>query len=345
MSRNIRYVAVFFGHDAIIPHEATAVYEAGYGDCKDHSALLVTLLKAKGIDSQITLINFGTSYALAAPPTFGVLNHAITFIPELNLYTDTTAGTAPFGVLPFGEYGKPVILATKTGQVVRHTPALKTADATLNVVTNASLSKDGVVSGETTMTGSGPFATDLRATAKQIESAGPEQSAKGLLENNQTQGTGTFKIPPPNAQSMSYSLSGTFTLAKHAEMLTGTSFFMPGGLNFSLHPGQMLVGPLSVYNLSSDEPTACYGGKVTETITLALPAGRQLRGVPKPFSINNKLMTFSSTWSVAGNKVTSRRELVSMMSEPVCIGETRRIAAEALNDIRGESNTGIALKE
>src|SRR4029453_15667813 len=59
VSRNIRYVALEFGRGSIIPHEAGSVLARGYGDCKDHAVLLMTLLKARGVNSEIVLIDSG----------------------------------------------------------------------------------------------------------------------------------------------------------------------------------------------------------------------------------------------------------------------------------------------
>jgi TPR repeat protein/transglutaminase-like putative cysteine protease len=343
VSQNIRYVAVMFGHDAIIPHDATAVYEAGYGDCKDHSALLVTLLKAKGIPAQITLINYGESYALAKPPTFGSLNHAITYIPEFDLFTDTTAAVADFGVLPFGEYGKPVIIATKSGQVVRRTPLVKTEDATLTANTSMTMNNQGRLIGQTTISGTGPFAVALRATARDIQATGPEQAAAGILRAVGDEGTGNFIITPPMGTSGPYKIKGTFETINNPQYIEGNSFQLPQGLNFAGRPGDVLLGPIDFYDLAGQEPTPCYAGRVIEEIKLTLPSGKGLKQVPKPFSIQNDTLQYSSSWSFAGGTVTNRREFVSLSKQPVCIGDIRSLAAIALNDIRGDYHTAVTL--
>ena len=46
---NIRYVAVYLDvNDGWIPHSATEVLHNGYGDCKDHVAIMQALLAARG---------------------------------------------------------------------------------------------------------------------------------------------------------------------------------------------------------------------------------------------------------------------------------------------------------
>ena len=46
------------------------------------------------------LLNLDTAYTLSAPPTLAQINHVISYLPEFDLYADTTTGVAPFGVLP-----------------------------------------------------------------------------------------------------------------------------------------------------------------------------------------------------------------------------------------------------
>ena len=46
----------------------------------------------------------------------------ILYLPEFDLYADSTSPYAPFGVLPFGDYGKPVILARAHGSTLAEVP-------------------------------------------------------------------------------------------------------------------------------------------------------------------------------------------------------------------------------
>src|SRR5262249_18467733 len=68
VSQHVRYGFIQLNLSGYVPHAADLVLENGFGDCKDHAALLAALLKAKGIDSDIVVINFGDSYALPEKP-------------------------------------------------------------------------------------------------------------------------------------------------------------------------------------------------------------------------------------------------------------------------------------
>ena len=107
VSTSIRYVAIYFGFGGVVPHDADTIARARYGDCKDHVTLLEALLAAKGIPSSPVLVNSSDTWWLpsVAVPT-GVFNHAITYLPEWQVFVDSTAEFAPFGVLPLQERGK-----------------------------------------------------------------------------------------------------------------------------------------------------------------------------------------------------------------------------------------------
>ena len=120
VSSHIRYVALYLGDGGVVPHAADAVLAAGYGDCKDQVALFTAFLSASGIESQAVLVNLDTAYTLSRPPTLAQLDHVIVYLPAFGVYADTTTGVAPFGVLPFQEYGKPGVLVPG-GPVARST--------------------------------------------------------------------------------------------------------------------------------------------------------------------------------------------------------------------------------
>ncbi|HLZ66812.1 MAG TPA: DUF3857 domain-containing protein [Aliidongia sp.] len=344
VSRHIRYVGIELGLGAIVPHDVDTILGNGYGDCKDHSALYSTLLRAKGIPSQIVMINLGASYTLAAPPTFGALNHAITYLPEFDLYADTTAGVAPFGVLPFPEYGKPVVLSTTAAPALHHTPALPDGLATIATRTTAKLSADGRLSGESETTGTGPFAVQLRQMAVNIQSVGAEQAAKYQLRGQGFDGKGRFDFDSPFAMAASYRLAGHFETEPHPELVSGNSFNPPLGLGLGAQPGTELLGPLYNFrDLRGIEPTACFSGREVSDISLELPPGKRPRELPKPAEIKTDFMTYSAHWTLTGRTVAVHREFTSKVSQPICLGPVRTAAAKALNDIRGDYNKAIAL--
>jgi transglutaminase-like putative cysteine protease len=343
VSRHIRYVAVVLRNGGLVPHEPDLIIANGYGDCKDHTVLFASLLKAKGIASELVLINGDNSYTLSNVPTLAQLDHAISWLPELGLYADTTAGLAPFGSLPLEEYGKPVVHVVTSGHALRKTPILSAGSASQTVRTVAKLSANGVISGTSVTTATGPLSTMLRGDSGYIQANGPERVAKMVLGNLGEEGSGGFEMDPIGSLSPSYTISGHFKLAARPRIVSGESFIPPVGLQVLSRPGDGLVGPLNLVDLKEDEPTPCFSGSQIEELSLELPPGKRVAKIPKDTSIESNHMRYTAHWAIAGPFLTVRREFKSNIDQPLCTGKTRREAALALSQIREDYRATVAL--
>jgi len=221
VSKHIRYVAVFLGNGGYEPHEAIKILENGYGDCKDHVVLLEALLKAKGIASLPVLIDSGNRYRAPETATPAAFNHVISFLPEFDLYVDSTAGVAPFGILPVTEYGKRVALATEPGGSLTMLPLVVAEDDEEKLQTTAQLMADGTVSGKSTTGASGPFGIKLRGLAASVEVGGPERWAQSYFKSLGWRGKASFQFDPPRDRlAPDYAFSA---LARSADRCPGPS--------------------------------------------------------------------------------------------------------------------------
>ena len=343
VSRHIRYVGVEIGRGAIVPHDVDTVIANGYGDCKDHAALFASLLKAKGIDSQLVLINYENEYTLPEEPIIGAFNHVILWIPELGLFADTTSGAAPFGVLPFAEYGKPVLRVVASGPATTQIPVLPPGVATSKSKNNVRMDEDGRFIGHNTMTGTGPFAIVLRSLGLGIQSIGSDRVVQGALQKSGIPGTGSYSVPPPDNLDSDYTITADFSLGPFPELMDGRRFAMPNGLSLLTSPGEFLMGPLNDRKVGDDQPTACFSGNEQEDISLEIPASRRFLELPPDTAIQTPNLSFVARWSRDGQTVTLHREFTSVVSTVICSGELRRQTAQALARIRESYAYGIAV--
>ncbi|MBN2575269.1 MAG: DUF3857 domain-containing protein [Deltaproteobacteria bacterium] len=98
---NTRYVGLEFGIHGYKPYRATEVFERRFGDCKDKATLFVTLLGGVGIDAELVLLRTRRRGRIdEAPASLAVFNHAIAYVPGLDLYVDGTAEFAGLAELP-----------------------------------------------------------------------------------------------------------------------------------------------------------------------------------------------------------------------------------------------------
>lgn len=334
VARRIRYVAVELGTGSMIPHDAQSVLANGYGDCKDHDVLFQALLKAKGIKAETALINYGNEYSLTDVPNMITLNHAITYLPEFDLFVDSTAAVAPFGILPFAEYGKPVLHASVEHARKGRTPVLKSGVASTETVTDETLSSDGTLSGTTKSTATGPNSIWLRNKGIRILRTGPSQAAADELANVYDHGSGTFHLGSPYAIAPSYQIGGDFHADGWTERLKGKPFTMPRGLAVLSVPGNGPMGFLYPGRLKDSEPMTCFSERQAETITLHIPPNSRIVEVPKNMVVETANLHFSAQWSYAANTLQVKREFTSQIDTPYCSGNVREESVAALKKIR-----------
>jgi Transglutaminase-like superfamily len=180
VSEHIRYVAVFLGNGGYVPHDAVSILDSGYGDCKDHVVVLEALLKAKGIASIPVLINSGNRYGAPEAATPALFNHVLSYLPEFDLYADSTVGVAPFGTLPADEYGKTVARADETGASLMTLPLVAAPNNEEKLQTTAILMADGTVSGRSITTARGRSASGFASSPPASRGAGTGNGLKHI---------------------------------------------------------------------------------------------------------------------------------------------------------------------
>ncbi len=343
VSAHIRYVALYLGRGSVEPHAAETVLGNGYGDCKDHVALFEALLRAKAIASHAVLINLGNAYTLSAPPTMAQLNHVITWLPEFGMFADTTAAVAPFGTLPYQEYGKPIVVVGAIGKALRAVPVLAQDALTMSASTNASLDATGKIFGNTLTTATGPAALALRQQARQVQSIGSAAAVGRQLHALGQTGRGNYVFLAPDGFGLSYAVHANFTLEPQPEILDGDAFAPVLGPILLARPGDLLLGPANLPTLRDQQPTPCLAGRQVEELSLRLPDDRKPLRLPADRRIATEAFTYTSHWAFDDQTVTVRRELVSRIGEPVCHGALRLEAAAALREIRRDQQRRLVL--
>ena len=340
---HIAFLPVPLGDAEIPPQTADAVLKAKAGDSAGVAVLLASLLKAKGIDSKLALISIDSTYHLSVPAPFSQLSHVLLYLPQFRTYADATAGSLPFGVLPFDEYGKPVLYAVTRGDVLGTIPMLPPDAATATFVTTAHLTPNDMVVGDSRTEATGPFQLALRTTAASVAAGNAEPAADAQLQALGEAGTGRFDAPAAASTGAPYALSGHFAVSVWSLLNDQDRLTMPIGLRLLPRPGDFLIGPLDAPDLPASEPTTCFPGRDVSTVTLDVAPKYRVLQLPPDRKIANDAFSYESHWSVQGQAVTVRREMVSRVTKPVCSGRLRAVAAAALREIRQDYAETVAL--
>src|SRR5262249_42131851 len=209
--------------------------------CKDQATLMTALLAAKGIASELVLINGGNVHTLDLPPTLAALNHVMIYLPDFELYDDPTASFASFGVLS-ETYDRPAVHLSATGVRLGRTPVMRSADHTLLTQTKVTIAANGTMSGETKQSATGMFATLGRAVASVIESNGPETIAERQLQAFDTPGKGKYEVESPRNLAEPYVVKGRFTLNERFASPPAGRKAIPIGMPVLGRPRDLLLG-------------------------------------------------------------------------------------------------------
>lgn len=90
--QNTRYLHVGLGIHGWKPYRTTTCFRNRYGDCKDKASLLKVMLEEAGVKANLVLVRTRRlGLVEAQPASMHIFNHAITYVPGLNLYLDGTA--------------------------------------------------------------------------------------------------------------------------------------------------------------------------------------------------------------------------------------------------------------
>jgi transglutaminase-like putative cysteine protease len=308
VATHISYVQIVLGAGGFVPNEAGDVLATKYGDCKDHVMLLEAMLKAEGIDSTAVLINAGPEFELPKAASPFNFNHMITYVPAFDLFLDSTSRYAPFGVLPDGDQGKPVVLV-KTGDVVT-TPRSDT-DA-MHVVQNIELHDNGAIDGETDVTSTGDAAIRIRALLDAIPKGREADFFRAVLGPG---AAGSIDRSDADKLTPDYSFKAHYSVANYAS-LPGPGAF-PARLGFSPMSFAGVIG--SDLPEQRTRPYACGNVSADEDVTMSLPKSVEIVSMPKPIDIEaGGIHLRSNTELLAGNRLYRHTDIRASHASETC---------------------------
>jgi transglutaminase-like putative cysteine protease len=125
VEQEIRYVSINLGKSGYEPTPAPEVFKNKYGDCKDKSTLLISMLEAAGVPAYYVLIpTRDVERVTRGFPYPFQFNHCIVAIEGINGYhfLDPTGETYPLDYLPSEDQDRDCLLFKGRKGVFAHTP-------------------------------------------------------------------------------------------------------------------------------------------------------------------------------------------------------------------------------
>lgn len=299
----------------INPHDPDFILETHAGDCNDHAVIMQALLLAKGIESTSALLNAGGSYRLPVVPVSATFNHVINYIPALNLYVDSNSTTSPFGMLPFADEDKPVLLMDGYKDGVK-TSVLAANANQQTMQSSIKIAEDGSAQGEVTVSVNGHFAANARANFREMLTQEDADVVKAALQAQGVTGTGTLNRDDPAPLRDSYKYSSKFT-ARNFISLPGAGALTIQPLFYNEAPISSYVG-IAVQDIDAEIDTTCSGGNSSEEYIYEFPKGVKILSLPESVKWENAFLSYVASYKQQGNTVTVKRQFEDKNNGNVC---------------------------
>ena len=340
--KNIRYVAVYLGTGGWVPHDVDWILKNRYGDCKDHALLLQVLLKAVEIEAVPVLINARNEYALAELPIG--FNHAIVYIPSLNLFADATDSRIPFGALPWGDADKPVAVALNAGARVMRTPAYRPATNRVTLRTRFDIASSGKATGSVAFDAAGYAATLAQDQVAQIPAGMGSMAVQKLLEGSGYRGRGITQYPPVQRDSQAQTMK-----INDLEIDNLLSDPNAGAINPNPNVNLPMYVASNMGNYTApkrDFSFACAPMQVREEFELRFDPVFQLLRVPANLKeVHADGIAFEAQYVQDGNTVRGWRELTLSHARHVCSADDYAARKPVMNRIAQHLRSGILYQQ
>lgn len=358
IQKNIRYFIVVRGIGGWQSHPAGDIFRNGYGDCKDKTTLLISMLQAIGIHAYYFHVDSRRGVMdPAAPSLLG--NHMITAIelpPGENdaqlmarvktadgknlLIFDPTDEETPVGLIRAelqGAYGN---LADGAGSQVLQMPVLPPQSAELSRTGTFVLGADGSLTGAVNTTMTGGIAASERAYLK---SRDDKEVREGLEQSFGSD------LPGVTLKSFAFEhvdgLESPLHLNVHLSVLR---YAHTAGSLLLLRPHVLGDSVREVPGLMEGKPRRFpieigYPGRWSDSFDVTLPPGYTVDETPDPVNVDAGFAQFQSSVTVKGDLLHYQSEYVVRQVEIPAnqAAEFRRLEG-AIHD--GESGTAVLKK-
>jgi tetratricopeptide (TPR) repeat protein/transglutaminase-like putative cysteine protease len=158
-----RYVALEFGIHGFKPYSCSQIFARGFGDCKDKATLIVTMLKEVGIPSTIVIVRTGMRGDFETEPaSLAPFDHAIAYVPSLDLYLDGTAEYTGSTELPAMDRGALALQINEGNAKLVHLPDPPASESVTSRKVDVIVAADGGAQIESSSSVTGANASGYR---------------------------------------------------------------------------------------------------------------------------------------------------------------------------------------
>ena len=355
IQKNIRYFIVSRGIGGLQANHAADIFRNRYGDCKDKTTLLISMLQVAGIHAFYMPVDSRRDVVDPDMPSL-LGNHMITAIeipadlqdPRLKtivkakdgkryLIFDPTDERTPVGNLPSEEQGSYGILAAGASSQIIALPVLGPVDNGNEQKGNLTLAADGTLTGSIDTAHTGPEGADLRLIFKYTNEKERHEAFEKLIAQTLPGVTlNSFSITEPSALDKPLELHFKVTARQYSHqagplLLVRTLYFRSYSVPFDDKP--------RIYPIDLDAT-----GRWRDSFDIAIPPGYVVDEIPDPVSLDLDFASYHSSVSAKDNLLHYEREYVVRQVEipPTKASAFRHFETVILSD---EKNAAVLKKQ
>lgn len=335
VATKISYAGNCVGVGAVVPHDISFILENRMGDCKDHATLLHALLMSKGIKSNQALINSGSVYDLPDIPSVTSVNHVLNYLPEYDLFIDSTSPETPFGMLPLSVQGKPVLLVEDYIEGLK-TPSVKPGANKQEMTAIIDIQSNGALKGEVDVRLYGEPAVSARSGWRNISQDSEEKWLEEISTRNGKIGSASMEKddPKPLLKNYSYSIDTTTSEFLLTDSAGGFRVSSPVPTYFSVRD------LLSVPEQIEEHDIACSNGSSYEKFRYKFPKNFKILDIPKSLKIEGKHLKYKVKYTLRKNILNVERSFEDSTPGPICspalIGEQMKTLQKISRSLRSQ---------
>jgi len=303
VASKIRYVGIEYGESGYKPHKASEIFENKYGDCKDQSTLLVSMLQTAGIESQLVLLRTQDAGTVFMGLPMIQFNHciAMAIINGKKIWMDPTYSTGSFDYLPWNDQNCFTMVMYKSGSIMEKTPLLSYTKASMLKNVKLKLFPDKSIKGVFSFKTRGEYSIQYRGLKY--------YKPKKRKDYFQNMVSGMY----PGGKLVSHTLSDLNNLNKPVE----------ASLSYTAPEGFKIAGPLGIFKMPSSKKTASNvalekreypiilsgtSRKISD-VSVKVPKGYTVRFIPNDLNYKDKFGSVSASYKQNGDIILYHSEI------------------------------------
>ena len=355
IQKNVRYFTVARGIGGLQANHAADIFRSRYGDCKDKTTLLISMLQVAGIHAFYVPVDADRGIVDPDAPSL-VGNHMITAVevpadvqdPRLMaivnakdgkryLIFDPTDERTPVGNLPSEEQGGYGILAAGASSQILALPVLNPDANGTERKGVFTLSPDGTLTGSVDSASIGPKGAELRTILKYTDDKERrEYWEKYVAETLPGVTLDAFQFIQPSALDKPLEFHYKVTAHQYSHQAGSLLLVRPRVVGTFANPfdDKLRIYPIELYGT----------GRWRDSFDITIPPGYVVDETPDPVGIDVGFASYHSSVSAKGNLLHYEREYVVRQVEipPTKAADFRLLESTILSD---EKDSAVLKKQ